>query len=153
MQVVAVPPRGGTQTGEAFLPLPGQPETDTAAANLLDFISGPFHQGKKFIQIGGAFRQYSINGKAQPVLIRKRPFSFFLPFSIIPILTLAPGLRVLHNGQPVFKTQPVREPTEGKAGAPKISEFPGAVKGGGVVINVTMDVLLKIGRASCRERV
>ena len=61
---------------------------------------------------------------------------------IIPILTLAPGLRVLHNGQPVFKTQPVREPTEGKAGAPKISEFPGAVKSGGVVINVTMDVLL-----------
>ena len=34
MQVVAVPQRGGTQTGEAFLPLPGQPETDTAAPNL-----------------------------------------------------------------------------------------------------------------------
>ena len=98
--------------------------------------------GKKFIQIGGAFRQYSINGKAQPVLIGKRPFSFFLPFSIIPILTLAPRLRVLHDGQSVFKTQPVGEPPEGEAGAPKVSEFPGAVKGGGVVINVTMDVLL-----------
>ncbi|MBS6581057.1 MAG: hypothetical protein KH357_15810, partial [Clostridiales bacterium] len=33
---------------------------------------------------------------------------------------------------------PVREPPKGEAGAPKISEFPGAVKGGGVVINVTI---------------
>ena len=53
-----------------------------------------------------------------------------------------PGLRVLHDGQPVFKAQPVREPPKGEAGAPKVSEFPSAVKGGGVVINVTMDVLL-----------
>ena len=34
-----------------------------------------------------------------------------------------------------------REPPKGEAGAPKISEFPGAVKGGGVVIDVTMDVM------------
>ena len=142
LQVVAVPQRGGTQTGEAFLPLPGQPETDTAAPNLLDFISGPFHQNKKFIQIGGAFGQCGINGKAQSVLIGKRPFPVFLPLPIVPILALAPGLRVLHDGQPVFKAQLVREPPKGEAGAPKVSEFPGAVKGGGVVINVTMDVLL-----------
>ena len=46
------------------------------------------------------------------------------------------------DGQPVFKAQPVREPPKGEAGAPKVSEFSGAVKGGGVVIDVTMDVLL-----------
>ena len=44
LQVVAVPQRGGTQTGEAFLSLPGQPEADTASPNLLDLISGPLHQ-------------------------------------------------------------------------------------------------------------
>ena len=96
--------------------------------------------GKK--QISGALRQRSINGEAQPVLIGNRPFSFFLPLPIIPILTLAPGLRGLHDGQSVFKAQPVREPAKGEAGTPKVSEFPGAVKGGGVVINVTMDVPL-----------
>ena len=88
------------------------------------------------LYIGKGSGQRSINGKAQSVLIGKRPFPVFLPFPIIPILALASGLRVLHDGQPVFKAQPVREPTEGETGAPKVSEFPGAVKGGGVVINV-----------------
>ena len=32
-------------------------------------------------------------------MIRKRPFSFFLPFSIIPILTLAPGLRLYRTAR------------------------------------------------------
>ena len=89
-----------------------------------------------------SLRQCGINGKAQPVLIRKRAFPFFLPLPIVPILAFAPGLRVLYNRQPVFKAQPVGEPPEGEAGAPEVSEFPGTVKGGGVVIDVTMDVLL-----------
>ena len=63
------------------------------------------------------------------------------------IFTLAPGLRVLHNGEAVFQTQPVREPPEGKAGAPEVSELPGAVKGSGIVIDVTVDMLLvRVGR-------
>ena len=83
-----------------------------------------------------------MNGKAQPVLIRKPAFPFFLPLSIVPVFSLAAGLRVLYNRQPVFKAQSVGEPTESKAGTPEVSEFPGTVKGGGVVIDVTMDVLL-----------
>ena len=63
------------------------------------------------------------------------------------VFALAPGLRVLHNGEAVFQTQPVREPPEGKAGAPEVSELPGAVKGGGIVIDVTVDMLLvRVGR-------
>ena len=63
------------------------------------------------------------------------------------VFALAPGLRVLHNGEAVFQTQPVREPPEGKAGAPEVSELPGTVKGGGIVIDVTVDMLLvRVGR-------
>ena len=63
------------------------------------------------------------------------------------VFALAPGLRVLHNGEAVFQTQPVREPPEGEAGAPKVSELPGTVKGSGIVIDVTMDMLLvRVGR-------
>ncbi|SJP05307.1 Uncharacterised protein [Clostridioides difficile] len=141
LQIVAVPQRGGPQAGKAFLPLSSQTEADTAAPHSFDFISGPLHQGKKFFQIGGALGQRGINGKAQPVLIGKRPFPVLLPLPIVPVFPLAPGFRVLHDRQAVFKTQPVREPPEGEAGAPKISEFPGAVKGGGIVIDVTVDVL------------
>ena len=47
------------------------------------------------LYIGKGSGQRSINGKAQSVLIGKRPFPVFLPFPIIPILALASGLRVL----------------------------------------------------------
>ena len=52
---------GGTLTSEAFLPLSGQPETDTTAPNILDFIFAPLYQTKKFIQNCGALCQYGIN--------------------------------------------------------------------------------------------
>lgn len=63
------------------------------------------------------------------------------------VFALAPGLRVLHNGETVFQTQPVREPPEDKAGTPEVSELPRTVKGGGIVIDVTVDMLLvRVGR-------
>ena len=66
------------------------------------------------------------------------------------VFALAPGLRVLHNGEAVFQTQPVREPPEGEAGAPKVSELPGTVKGSGIVIDVTVDMLLI--RVGCHKK-
>ena len=63
------------------------------------------------------------------------------------VFALAPGLWVLHNGEAVFQTQSVREPPEGEAGAPKVSKLPGIVKGSGIVIDVTVDMLLiRVGR-------
>ena len=63
------------------------------------------------------------------------------------VFALAPGLRVLHNGEAVFQTQSVREPPEGETGTPEVSELPGTVKGGGIVIDVTVDMLLvRMGR-------
>ena len=57
------------------------------------------------------------------------------------VFALAPGLRVLYNEEAVFQTQHVRQPPEGEAGAPAVSELPGTVKGRGIVIDVTMDVM------------
>ena len=98
------------------------------------FISGLLHQVEKFFQTGRPLCQCGINGKAKPVLIGKRPFPFFLPFPVMLIFSLAPRLRILHNGQAVFKAQSVREPPQGETGAPKVSEFPGAVKGGEILV-------------------
>ena len=71
----------------------------------------------------------------------------FRSLPIMFVFALAPWLRVLHNGEAVFQTQPVREPPEGEAGAPKVSELPGTVKGSGIVIDVTVDMLLvRVGR-------
>ena len=55
---------------------------------------------------------------------------------------LAVELGPLYHGQRVFQAYPVRQPPEGKAGAEEIMEFPGAVKGRGVEIDVVVDVAL-----------
>ena len=95
----------------------------------------------------GTLRKRAVYGKTEPFLKVQGPLSFLLPLSIVLVLALTPGLRVLHNGEAVFQTQPVREPPEGKAGAPEVSELPGAVKGSGIVIDVTVDMLLvRVGR-------
>lgn len=49
---------------------------------------------------------------------------------------------VLYHGQIMLQAYPVRQPPEGKAGADEIMEFPGAVKGRGIVVNVIVDVAL-----------
>ncbi len=42
----------------------------------------------------------------------------------------------------MLQTYPVRQPPEGKAGAEEIMEFPGAVKGRGIEIDVVVNVAL-----------
>ena len=53
---------------------------------------------------------------------------------------MLPGLRGSPRWTPILTAGLVREPPKGLE--PQNFEFPSAVKGGGVVINVTMDVLL-----------
>ena len=147
LQVVAFPQRRSTQPGKAVLPSAGQTKAKAAAPDFLHFISGLLHQAEKFFQTGGTLRKRAVYGKAEPFLKVQGPLSFLLPLPIVFVFALAPGLRVLHNGEAVFQTQPVREPPEGKAGAPEVSELPGTVKGGGIVIDVTVDMLLvRVGR-------
>ena len=49
---------------------------------------------------------------------------------------------ILYHGQIMLQTYPVRQPPEGKAGAEEIMEFPGAVKGRGIEIDVVVNVAL-----------
>ena len=58
------------------------------------------------------------------------------------VLTFTPGFRIFYNGSSIFQTEPIRKAAEGKAGAPEVAKFPGAVKGRGIIINVTVDVFL-----------
>lgn len=53
---------------------------------------------------------------------------------------LAVWLWVLNNRKPVFQTEAVTHTPEGKGRAPKVAEFPGVVKAGGIVVNVVMDI-------------
>ena len=40
----------------------------------------------------------------------------------------------------MFQAYPVRQPPQGKAGADEVAEFPGAVIGRGIVVNVIVNV-------------
>ena len=53
---------------------------------------------------------------------------------------LAVELGPLYHGQRVFQAYPVRQPPQGEAGADKVAEFPGAVIGRGIVVNVIVNV-------------
>ena len=41
----------------------------------------------------------------------------------------------------MLQTYPVRQPSQGKRGADEVAELPGAVIGGGIVVDVIMNVL------------
>ena len=45
----------------------------------------------------------------------------------------------------MLQTYPVRQPPQGKRGADEVAELPGAVIGGGIVVNVIVNVLLVYG--------
>ena len=133
-----------TQTGKPFLT--GSPEADRSPT-LLDLIARLLHQGEKFREIGGPLGKGGINGGPQPVLIGQRPFPSGQPFPVIPKLALASGLGIFHDRQSVFQAQAVREPPQGKGRAPKVAEFPGTVKGRGIVVDVRVNMLLvRVGR-------
>ena len=54
---------------------------------------------------------------------------------------LAVELGICNHGQIVLQTYPVRQPPQGERGADEVAKLPGAVIGGGIVVNVIMNVL------------
>ena len=140
---VALPQRGGTQTGKPFLA--GSPETDCAPL-LLYLIAGLLHEGEKGSKVGGLFFKGRVNGGAQLLLEGKRSFPALGPFPVVPVFPLAFWLRLPHHREAIFQTEGVGQPPQGTAGAEEVPVFMGAVKGGGIVINVVMDMsLVRVG--------
>ena len=67
---------------------------------------------------------------------------FAQPLTVVQIPPLAVELGICNHGQIVLQTYPVRQPPQGERGADEVAELPGAVIGGGIVVNVIMNVLL-----------
>lgn len=140
---IALPQRGGTQTGKPFLA--GSSETDCAPL-LLYLIAGLLHKGEKGGKVGGLFFKGRVNGGAQLLLEGKRSFSALGPFPVVLVFPLAFWLRLPHHREAIFQTEGVGQPPEGTTGTEEIPVFMGAVKGGGIVINVVMDMgLVRVG--------
>ena len=66
---------------------------------------------------------------------------FAQPLTVVQIPPLAVELGIYDHGQIVLQTYPVRQPPQGKRGADEVAELPGAVIGGGIVVDVIMNVL------------
>ena len=126
------------QAGVLFLPR-GQ-ERDRAAPPMLYLKAGLLHEPQKRREVGGLLLQSRHDPQPHPLLGRGRLFPD--PLSIVKKAALAVLLRILNNRQLVLNAHPVREPPHRKTGADEVMEFPGTILGGGVVINVIVNVAL-----------
>ena len=66
---------------------------------------------------------------------------FAQPLTVVQIPSLAVELGICNHGQIVLQTYPVRQPPQGERGADEVAELPGADIGGGIVVNVIMNML------------
>ena len=102
--------------------------------------AGLLHEPQKRREVGGLLLQSRHDPQPHPLLGRGRLFPN--PLSIMEKAALAVLLRILNDRQLVLNAHPVREPPHRKAGADEVMEFPGTVLGGGVVINVVVELYL-----------
>ena len=89
--------------------------------------AGLLHKPQKRWKIGGLFLQSLHDGQPHPLFCRGRLFPN--PLAIMEIPALAVLFWILDHGEVMLNAHPVREPPQCKAGANKIMELPGAVKG------------------------
>ena len=128
-------------------PEPGRPvmvegaERDHSAPPMHHLDARRLHAPEEISEVGGAFGQGRIYGPAYLFLLGRGP-GRPLPLSIMQKAALAVELGPLYHGQRVFQAYPVRQPPQGKAGADEVAEFPGAVIGRGIVVNVIVNVAL-----------
>ena len=127
---------GRAQAGGLILPR-GKKRNDTAPATLYR-KAGLLHEPQERRKVGGPFPQGLHDGKPYPLFGRGRTFPDPLP--IVEKAALAVELRVLDHRQVMLQAHPVREFPQGRRRSEKVPEFPGTVQGGGVVVNVIMDV-------------
>ena len=101
--------------------------------------AGLLHEPQERRKVGGLFPQGLHDSQPHPLLGRGRAFPD--PLAVVEKAALAVELRVLDHRQIMLQAYPVREPPQGCRRSEKIPEFPGIVQGGGIVVNVIMDVL------------
>ena len=130
----------GRSPQAGVLILPRGQERDRATPPMLHLKAGLLHEPQKRREVGGLLLQSRHDPQPHPLL--GRGWLFTDPLSIMEKAALAVLLRILNNRQLVLNAHPVREPPHRKAGADKVMEFPGTVLGGGVVINVIVNVAL-----------
>ena len=122
------------------LVLPRREERHHAAPPALDGKAGLLHQPEERGKVGGLFFKSRDDCQPHPLLRGGRLFPY--PLAIVEETALAVLFGILYHGQIMLQTYPVRQPPEGKAGAEEIMEFPGAVKGRGIEIDVVVNVAL-----------
>lgn len=93
------------------------------------------HAAEEVGKIGGALGQGRVDGPAD-LFLEGGPSITAQPLAVMLILALAVELGPLHHRKGVLQAHPVGEPPQGKGGADKVAELPGAVSGGGVEIDV-----------------
>ena len=137
-----LPPIARPQGG---CPEPGRPvmagsaERDHPAPSMHHLKARRLHAPEEISEIGGALRQGRIYGPAYLLLLGRGP-GLALPLPIMQKAALAVELGPLYHGQRVFQAHPIRQLPQGKAGADEVAEFPGAVIGRGIVVNVIVNV-------------
>ena len=105
---------------------------------MLDGKAGLLHEPQERRKVGGLFLQGRDDSQPHPLLGRGRLFPD--PLTVMEKTALAVQFGILDIGQLVLNAHPVRQPPQGKGRADEIMEFPGAVKGRGVVINVIVNM-------------
>ena len=107
---------------------------------MLHLKAGLLHEPQERREVGGLFPQGLHDSQPHPLLGRGRLFPD--PLTVMEKTALAVQFGILDIGQLVLNAHPVREPPHRKAGADEVMEFPGTILGGGVVINVIVNVAL-----------
>ncbi len=117
--------------------------TTPAATPALDAKPNSLHQaGGTNGKSAGFFFGGRDDCQPHPLLRGRAACPYPLPISGGNALAVLFGIGVLYHGQIMLQTYPVRQPPEGKAGAEEVMEFPGAVKGRGIEIDVVVNVAL-----------
>ena len=119
----------------------GSAERDYPALSMHHLKARRLHAPEEISEVDGAFRQGHIYGPAYLFLLGRGP-GLALPLPIMQKTALAVELGPLYHGQRVFQAYPVRQPPQGEAGSDEVAEFPGAVIGRGIVVNVIVDMAL-----------
>ena len=117
----------------------GGAERDHPAPSMHHLKARRLHALEEISEVGGTVGQGLVYGPAYLFLLGRGP-GLALPLPIMQKAALAVELGPLYHGQRVFQAHPVRQPPQGEAGADEVSEFPGAVIGRGIVVNVVVNM-------------